>query len=223
MRDAFGHPIRFIWGSPPFGQWDLVPVQVEVEDPAGRTVYREQVFRSTFELSIPLPANPQAGRYTARVIWDTGPYQGVLTAEVPFQVEAGVIRGQVLLQGRGASEGVRVQALRDGSPVAEVWTDDQGRFSFSLAPGTYRIRASYPGFLREERTADVSSGDEVDLGTLLLRAGDLDGDGDVDLADLEAVAAALGQASTPADLNGDGRVDLLDLVLVALNFGRSVQ
>ncbi|MAF11219.1 hypothetical protein CMK11_12275 [Candidatus Poribacteria bacterium] len=47
---------------------------------------------------------------------------------------------------------------------------------------------------------------------------DVDGDGAVDIADILAVAAAVGDAATAetaADVNGDGRVDVTDMALVA--------
>ncbi len=51
--------------------------------------------------------------------------------------------------------------------------------------------------------------------------GDLDGDGDVDLADLSILLAHYGQSGTPADgdLDGDGDVDLGDLSILLANYG----
>jgi hypothetical protein len=56
----------------------------------------------------------------------------------------------------------------------------------------------------------------VELPSASLRV-DIDGDGAVGIADILAVASALGQsaAETSADVNGDGRVDLTDVALVA--------
>ena len=47
--------------------------------------------------------------------------------------------------------------------------------------------------------------------------GDLDGDGDVDGADLARLLDAWGAAGGPADLDGDGTVGMLDL-LALLSF-----
>ena len=50
--------------------------------------------------------------------------------------------------------------------------------------------------------------------------GDVDGDGLVDLADLNAVLASFGQTGDlPGDANADGQVDLLDLNIVLGAFG----
>ena len=56
-----------------------------------------------------------------------------------------------------------------------------------------------------------------------LLAGDIDGNGTIDITDAVAIGAAFG-STTPgevADLNTDGIVDVLDLVLMAVNFGQT--
>ena len=51
---------------------------------------------------------------------------------------------------------------------------------------------------------------------------DVNGDGEVNIQDLVAVAAALGEAGeTPADVNGDGEVNIQDLVAVAAAIGQA--
>ncbi|MFU8828904.1 MAG: GC-type dockerin domain-anchored protein, partial [Phycisphaerales bacterium] len=49
--------------------------------------------------------------------------------------------------------------------------------------------------------------------------GDVNGDGVVDLADLNLVLANFGQETSEGDANGDGFVDLADLNLVLSAFG----
>ncbi|MFU8830386.1 MAG: GC-type dockerin domain-anchored protein, partial [Phycisphaerales bacterium] len=49
--------------------------------------------------------------------------------------------------------------------------------------------------------------------------GDVNGDGAVDLADLNLVLANFGTNNPAGDANGDGVVDLADLNLVLANFG----
>ena len=52
-----------------------------------------------------------------------------------------------------------------------------------------------------------------------LLAGDLNGDGCVDSADVEIVSAAYGADLAQGDINADGVVDIADAALVAGNFG----
>ena len=49
--------------------------------------------------------------------------------------------------------------------------------------------------------------------------GDIDGDGDVDTADLLALLGAWGEAGGPADVNNDGIVNTADLLLLLGNWG----
>lgn len=71
---------------------------------------------------------------------------------------------------------------------------------------------------------DVGVGDPpVDMGAYEARCqGDLDGDDDVDQADLGILLAAFGCAwpPCPADLNGDGATDQADLGIVLASFGQ---
>lgn len=71
---------------------------------------------------------------------------------------------------------------------------------------------------------DVGVGDPpVDMGAYEARCeGDLDGDDDVDQADLGVLLAGFGCAwpPCPADLNGDGATDQADLGIVLANFGQ---
>jgi hypothetical protein len=55
-------------------------------------------------------------------------------------------------------------------------------------------------------------------------AGDSNGDGSVDTADFNAMAANWGKAASPAggDVNNDGRVDMSDFDLLAANYAKTV-
>lgn len=51
-------------------------------------------------------------------------------------------------------------------------------------------------------------------------AGDVTGDGQVNIFDLAYVASRINSSASAADLNGDGRVDIFDLAIVASNYGQ---
>ena len=98
-----------------------------------------------------------------------------------------------------------------------------GNFSFTVAPGTYTIEASAPGYLRAVKTSlVVVAGDVVVMENLNLLAGDINADDDIDILDVATIGANYNLTTpTAADLNGSGRINLLDLQLMALNYGIS--
>ena len=59
-------------------------------------------------------------------------------------------------------------------------------------------------------------------------AGDMDGDGDVDIFDIVIIASAYGTSignpayNPNADIDGDGDVDIFDVVIAAGNYGTSI-
>ena len=73
------------------------------------------------------------------------------------------------------------------------------------------------------KTAIAADSKGVDVGTLTLRAGDIDGNQMIDLTDAGFVGANFNNPVPPspdqADLNKDKVVDIRDLVLVGSNFG----
>ncbi len=76
-------------------------------------------------------------------------------------------------------------------------------------------------FVNFENFSDI---DGITLGGVLVTvdyggSGDIDGDGDVDFADLLALIAAWGSGDATADLNGDGVVNLADLLILIGNWG----
>ena len=112
-----------------------------------------------------------------------------------------------------------------------------GSFTLRLSPGLmgtrWQIRWSLPGYLAVERRIDVSPQAqgrvpaEITIEEIILRAGDLDGDGSVDRIDLDIFRGAFGDAASSntgndgIDLNGDGMVDVADLALLGSNWGRN--
>ena len=94
--------------------------------------------------------------------------------------------------------------LRGGSFANEALTLKAGYRAFDFPPG---LEHQYHGFRVGESVA-----------------GDLNGDGCVDLADLGILLAdfgcTAGPGNCPGDINGDGRTDLTDLGILLANFGQ---
>ncbi len=115
-------------------------------------------------------------------------------AGLPVVGASGRIKGRVLLQGREDFSGVRI--LLDGEEKAV--TDSKGDFSIEVAPGTYTVTAVMPGFLPAVKSnVVVEPGEVEDVGTVLLLAGDLNGDGIIDIRDLVILGRNFGRTESP--------------------------
>jgi len=109
------------------------------------------------------------------------------------------VSGQVALEGQGLHL-ARILALdAQGGEVARARTDEAGRFTLRLPPGTYRFRAEAPGFLpAESPPVDLRPGlTRHALGTLTLRPGDTGATGRVDLPDLVQNPRPFGGTASP--------------------------
>ncbi len=137
----------------------------------------------------------------------------------------GSISGIAVYQGSEDATGIKVQLLTgDGSVLQEQPVDPEGNFYFAnLTAGNYTVSASGEGFLTTIFKTSVADNQVVDSGTLTLRAGDIDGNQTIDLADASYIGANFNVPVPPApfaaDLNRDGLVDVRDLVLLGGNFG----
>jgi hypothetical protein len=138
----------------------------------------------------------------------------VTVSGVPSQA---TLAGTVRLEGRTDHSGTVVQ-LDGGSSVT---TGANGNYSFVTTASTHNLAFSRSGYLPASTTAVGVAGSTVSVPTVTLLAGDINGDGMIDILDLVAVGAQFGSSSpspATADANGDGTVDIIDIVLVAKNF-----
>ena len=116
--------------------------------------------------------------------------------------------------------------LTDGASVDLDRTVDMragGSFSFTVAPGTYTISATAPGYLRAvHQNINVVAGDSIHMENLTLLAGDINADDEIGVLDVATIGANYNLTTpTAADLNGSGRINLLDLQLLAPHYGTS--
>lgn len=126
------------------------------------------------------------------------------------------LSGRVLLEGRTDHSGTVVRL--DGG--ASVTTGTDGSYTFVTGAGTHTLTFSHESYLPASTSATGVAGTTVTVSDVTLLGGDINGDGQVDILDLVAVASQFGTNSPSpeaADINGDGQVDIVDVVLVAKN------
>jgi hypothetical protein len=128
------------------------------------------------------------------------------------------LTGYAFLEGRDDSSDILVELA--GAAVLSTTTDISGTYAFvGLPAGTYTMTLSYGGFLPIEVPDVVVVADSINtLCSYMLLAGDVTGDGVVDILDLVMVGNNFGGPGPDGDVNGDGIVDIYDLVLVGKNF-----
>lgn len=135
----------------------------------------------------------------------------------------GTLTGNVRLEGPALGNLTGTTLFID-AVNSTATTVANGDFTFTdLEFGLYTLTARRPGFLSATCTNVNHSSTATPLASVTLLAGDVTGDGVIDITD----AAALGQAiggngvGAAADLNRDGAVNVLDLILLAVNYGQS--
>ena len=121
--------------------------------------------------------------------------------------------------------------LMDGENVVKTVTDVSGEFTLESVPaGTYDLVVTKAAHLTYTIKNITVGSDDIDLKTITLLCGDIDGDGKINVSDLNIVwnAANYNKAVSAAsneltDVNGDGKVNVSDLNLIwnAANYNKS--
>ncbi|MGG4147138.1 S8 family serine peptidase [Paenibacillus algorifonticola] len=149
---------------------------------------------------------------------------GKITAEA---FGSGVNYSETWYQGADGVHKVVVEAItasKEVAAVGEVKAD--GSYTLLVPAGNYTVRVVAPGHVASAASVTVADEDTThNVGPLL--AGDVNGDGKVDLADLQLVAKQFGKSrstswanaqASAADINRDNAIDLLDISFVLGNF-----
>lgn len=143
--------------------------------------------------------------------------------EPPVIVETGSINGLVAYQNRPDNSGIIVKLLGIGdSTLSEVTTAADGSYSFpDLPTGQYRVQLMAPQHIDAIKDITIESADAIVQLEDLLRAGDVDDSGLIDMVDVTLVGANFGLEAIEeignVDLNDDGTINVSDLSLVGGN------
>jgi hypothetical protein len=143
------------------------------------------------------------------------------------------LNGTVAIQGRSVgmptmSVSLTVQ-LYNGATLLSTHTpptNTSGVFSLTGLPlGTYTVRIKHNQYLSVAQQVTLAGGtNTLNFGTL--RAGDVNNDNQVTLADFSALSASINRVSgqagydARADFNGDGAISLVDFSLLSANFNQ---
>ena len=137
----------------------------------------------------------------------------------------GSVSGVIEIPGVADLSGVEVVLTIDGRQVTVI-TDETGRFEFDgLRDGEFTISLASENYVQSCQAANVADGGGVNLGSIELLAGDINADGNIDIADFTFMAARYrsnqGDADydAKADLNKDGTINIQDLAILGSHFG----
>jgi len=166
---------------------------------------------------------------TVRVTSGGGPDPGddyVITGTITAEAFGeGVDYSETWYEGADGVHKVVVEALDAEGHVAKIGTvNADGSYRLSVRAGNYTIRVVVPGHFGAAESVVADANKSVNFGPLT--AGDVNGDGVIDLKDLQQAAKAFGKAapwsdarSSAADINRDSTVDLLDISFILNNYG----
>lgn len=151
------------------------------------------------------------------------PQPPVATEEPPILVELGTISGLAAYQNRPNNGGITIKLLGVANqPITEVTTNADGTYSFPELPiGDYTLQLSAPQHLTVLKPVVIETANATVQLNDLLRAGDVDNNGIINMADITLLGANFGLQAIPeianADLNADGWVNISDLSLAGGN------
>ncbi len=127
---------------------------------------------------------------------DGGVYNGVYTAALPRRVAAG--------------ETLKLHVFLDGS-IADIFVNDTWAYSVRLFPNDAN-QVEAEAFATNATPARINAW-TLDPTTSPSIKGDVNGDGEVNIADINALISLIlsGGSSDAADVNGDGEVNIADV------------
>jgi hypothetical protein len=140
--------------------------------------------------------------------------------------QTALIQGKVLRQYRTSHGAVTVRVRNSSAMLGSTATDAAGNFSLQVPVGTVSVIASRSGHLSAQRPSlTLTGGGTVTLPTVTLYGGNVDGDNDIDWADISAIGPYVttpplsASATDTRDVNGNFLVDWDDVSKASANGG----
>jgi len=137
---------------------------------------------------------------------------------------SGVITGQVDLPAGVTPQDVTVQVTINGRTIG-VTVDENGYFQFDeLRDGEFVVNVVSDRYT-QSCIDTQTTGSVNDLGVIELIAGDINSDGEINIADFTFLAGRYGSLkgddnySALADLNSDEQINVQDLAILGNHFG----
>ena len=110
---------------------------------------------------------------------------------------------------------VKLTSVVDSASVYTITTAD-GVYTITVPADTYKFEVTKPAHLSYTKNELVV--DDNTTVDVLLKGGDINGDGVINFDDLTAIVLNYSTASDEADVTGDGAVNFDDLTSVVLNY-----
>lgn len=132
------------------------------------------------------------------------------------------VSGSVELEGRTSYAGAAAALTGGEETIPGAVTNAEGIWNLEGVPAGdgYQLKITMPGYLSYTKK-NLSIQGDMELGSVKLLAGNVNGDTGINSDDLLAVLLEFGhKINTPVDINGDGGVNADDLLLVLINFGK---
>lgn len=120
---------------------------------------------------------------------------------------------------------IQVSVTINGRTITTT-VDENGNFTFDeLRDGDFAVSFHADNYVQSCVNESISNGSNIDIGTVSLFAGDINNDGEIDIADFTFLSGRYGSAAgdelytAAADLNKDDLINIQDLAILASHFG----
>lgn len=170
---------------------------------------------------------PTKGSYTVKVGSEALDEAISAGAIEKIEITDVAVAGTITTQSENANATISFYSGNSEAPVKTAETT-KGAFNLSIAPGTYDVVISRPGYLKHT-IKNVVVGDALTLADVKLLPGDVDSNGVVNITDIGAIVDAFGAEKTgdgtgkynvAYDFDVSNVININDLGVTVNNFGR---